>query len=254
MNKTRRNLGELAIGGLCVLLGIFLAVQLRSVQVNSAADATNAGRLETLQDLYNETVDKNEALKAQLDQTQTELQSYRDQAASGGSINEALKAEVDKLTMEAGLVDMEGPGVMVALRDSTAANVTGDEQDYIIHDSDLLTVLNDLRAAGAEAISLNGERILATSEIRCAGPVVMVNGRQYAAPFVFNAIGDPATLYNALTMRGGVVDVLGQWKIEVKVTASDKLLVPKYSGVMEFRYATPAVAEDSGEEEGGSVG
>ena len=64
-----------------------------------------------------------------------------------------------------------------------------------------------------------------------------IRDSRYTAPFVFNAVGDPTTLYNALTMRGGVVDVLGQWKIEVKVTASEKLLVPKYSGVIEFRYA-----------------
>lgn len=252
MEKTRKkkNWGELSTGVVCVLLGALLMVQLRSVQVNSANDATSAGRLETLQSLYNEAVDKADGLQAQLDQAQGELQRYRDEAAAGGSQSEALRAEVDKLEMEAGLVDMEGPGVMVSLRDSTVTNTTGDEADYLIHDSDLLSVINELRDAGAEAISLNGERLLATSEVRCAGSVVIVNGRRYAAPYVFNAIGDPATLYNALTMRNGVADILGQWKIEVKVTPSDKLLVPKYNGVVDFQYAAPAAAEDAGGEEG----
>ena len=80
--------------------------------------------------------------------------------------------------------------------------------------------------------------------------MVTVNGRRYAAPYIIFAIGDQTTLYNALTMRNGVVDVLGQWKIEVKVTASEKLLVPKYSGVIEFRYAAPATAGNAGTEEG----
>lgn len=243
--------GELAIGVVCVGLGILLAVQLRSVKVNSAQSVSDAGRMETLQRLYNDTLDQKEALESQVASLQMELQTYREAAASGSSQNEALKAEVDRLEMEAGLVDLEGPGVMVSLRDSSAANVTGEEADYLIHDNDLLSVVNELRDAGAEAISLNGERLLATSEIRCAGSVVIVNGRRYTAPFVFNAIGDPATLYNALTMRGGVVDVLGQWKIEVKVTASEKLTVPRYNGVMEFRYAVPSTADNSGEEEGG---
>lgn len=247
--KSRKNTGEIAIGAVCVLLGILLAVQLRSVQVNSAEDATNAGRLETLQNLYNDAQDKNEELQSQLAQTAAELQSYRDAAASGSSESEALRAEVDKLELQAGLVDVEGPGVMVSLRDSTAANVTGDEADYLIHDNDLLSVINELRDAGAEAISLNGERLLATSEVRCAGSVVVVNGHRYTSPFVFNAIGDPATLYNALTMRGGVVDVLGQWRIEVKVTPGEKLLVPGFSGVQEFRYAVPAAGMAPGEEE-----
>lgn len=245
------NRGELAIGVVCVALGVVLAVQLRSVKVNSAENTADAGRLETLQRLYSDTLEQKENLDAQVAALQTELQTYRESAASGSSQNEALKAELDKLEMEAGLTDLEGPGVMVSLRDSSAANVTGDESVYLIHDNDLLSVVNELRDAGAEAISLNGERLLATSEIRCAGSVVIVNGRRYTAPFVFNAIGDPATLYNALTMRGGVVDVLSQWKIEVKVTASEKLTVPRYSGVLEFRYAVPTAAEDPGEEGGG---
>ena len=246
--KTKKNRGELAIGAVCVVLGILLAVQLRSVKVNSAADAAGAGRLETLQNLYNDEVDKSEKLQAQLDQTEAELQTYRDAAASGSSQSEALKAELSKLQMEAGLVDVEGPGVMVSLRDSTVANITGEEADYIIHDNDLLSVINELRSAGAEAISLNGERILATSEVRCTGAVVTVNGRRYAAPYVVFAIGDPDTLYSALTMRNGVVDVLSQWGITVKVTASDQLLIPKYNGTVEYQYAKPIPADEGGEE------
>ena len=61
---------------------------------------------------------------------------------------------------------------------------------------------------------------------------------------------DKDTLYGALTMRNGVVDVLGQWKIEVKVTMSDKLLIPKYSGAVEFRYAAPATEQNAGTDEG----
>ena len=93
--------------------------------------------------------------------------------------------------MVAGLTDVEGPGVSVILNDSKAENTTGDEADYLIHDSDLLSVINELRDAGAQAISFNGERILATSEVRCAGSVVMVNGKRFAAPFIIYAIGDP---------------------------------------------------------------
>ena len=94
---------------------------------------------------------------------------------------------------------------------------------------------------------------MATTEIRCAGSVVIVNGRRYTAPFVFNAIGAPDTLYSALTMRNGVVDVLGQWKIEVKVTPSEMLTVPAYNGVIDFQYAKPSTAQ-SEDTEGGAAG
>ena len=252
MKKTHGK-GELAIGAVCILLGFLLAVQLKSVYVNSAGDAATAGRLETLQELYNQAQTENETLRAQLEQTQSDLELYRDEAAQGGSYNEALRSEVDRLETMAGLTDLEGPGVEVVLRDSSAANATGSEADYIIHDSDLLSVVNELRDAGAEAIALNGERLLAGSEIRCTGAVVTVNGRRYAAPYVITAIGDMDTLYSALTMRNGVVDVLGQWKIEVKVTPSEMLTVPAYNGVIDFQYAKPSTAQ-SEDTEGGAAG
>ncbi len=245
--KKLKNKGELAVVVVCAVVGFLLAAQLRSVKLNSAADATNAGRLETLQNLYNEALDKQDGLEQQLAQAQHELSVYREEAAAGGG-SAALVHELEQLSITAGLTDLEGPGVAVVLEDSSSANVTGDEADYLIHDSDLLSVINELRSAGAEAISLNGERILATSEIRCTGAVVTVNGRRYAAPYVIMAIGDANTLYNALTMRNGVVDILSQWGITVKVTAGELLLIPKYNGTVEYQYArTAQEPEERGE-------
>ena len=246
--KRPRNKGELAVVAVCAVVGFLLAAQLRTVQLTGAADQATATRLETLQDLYNELTAERDGLADQVQQLQGELALYRDQAASGQAGSEALRAELDQLEITAGLTDVEGPGVSVILEDSSYSNLTGDEADYLIHDSDLLSVINELRSAGAEAISLNGERILATSEVRCTGAVVTVNGRRYAAPYVIFAIGDKDTLYNALTMRSGVVDVLSQWGITVKVTANDLLLIPKYNGSISYEYAhSVAPGEEGGE-------
>ena len=246
--RPMQNRGELAVMAVCVVVGFLLAAQLRGVQLAGAADATNASRLETLQSLYNDVVEERDGLTEQVGQLQSELELYRQQAASGDEGSEALKTELEQLEITAGLTDVEGPGVTVVLEDSTQANVTGDEADYLIHDNDILSVINELRSAGAEAISLNGERILATSEVRCTGAVVTVNGRRYAAPYVIFAIGDPDTLYSALTMRNGVVDILSQWGITVRVTASDQLLIPAYSGTVDYQYAKPAAPDEDGGE------
>lgn len=77
-----------------------------------------------------------------------------------------------------------------------------------------------------------------------------VNGRRYAAPYVIFAIGDPDTLYSALTMRNGVVDVLSQWGISVQVTASDLLLIPKYNGTVTYQYAHTVTSDSAEREEG----
>ena len=248
--RPMQNRGELAVMAVCVVVGFLLAAQLRGVQLAGAADATNASRLETLQSLYNDVVEERDGLTEQVGQLQSELELYRQQAASGDEGSEALKTELEQMEITAGLTDVEGPGVTVVLEDSTQANVTGDEADYLIHDNDILSVINELRSAGAEAISLNGERILATSEVRCTGAVVTVNGRRYAAPYVIFAIGDPDTLYSALTMRNGVVDILSQWGITVRVTASDQLLIPAYSGTVDYQYAKPVAPDEDGGEEG----
>lgn len=246
--RPMQNRGELAVMAVCVVVGFLLAAQLRGVQLAGAADATNASRLETLQSLYNDVVEERDGLTEQVGQLQSELELYRQQAASGDEGSEALKTELEQMEITAGLTDVEGPGVTVVLEDSTQANVTGDEADYLIHDNDILSVINELRSAGAEAISLNGERILATSEVRCTGAVVTVNGRRYASPYVLFAIGDADTLYSALTMRNGVVDILGQWGINVRVSVSDQLLIPAYSGTVDYQYARPAAPEPDGGE------
>ena len=246
--RPMQNRGELAVMAVCVVVGFLLAAQLRGVQLAGAADATNASRLETLQSLYNDVVEERDGLTEQVGQLQSELELYRQQAASGDEGSEALKTELEQMEITAGLTDVEGPGVTVVLEDSTQANVTGDEADYLIHDNDILSVINELRSAWAEAISLNGERILATSEVRCTGAVVTVNGRRYAAPYVIFAIGDPDTLYSALTMRNGVVDILSQWGITVRVTASDQLLIPAYSGTVDYQYAKPVAPDEDGGE------
>ena len=134
---------------------------------------------------------------------------------------------------------MVGPGLIVTMSDSTKnpADTTADPSYYIIHDNDILQVVNELRDAGAEALSINGERLLATSEIRCAGSIVSVNNNRYAAPYVIRAIGDPAAMSSALSMRGGVIDQLSIWDIQVDVQQSEEVLIRAYTGKTTFQYA-----------------
>ena len=89
MRRQMQNKGELAVMVVCVVVGFLLAAQLRSVKLAGAADATNASRLETLQNLYNEVVDQKDGLADQVKQLQGELELYREQAASGeaGRVN-----------------------------------------------------------------------------------------------------------------------------------------------------------------------
>ena len=133
---------------------------------------------------------------------------------------------------------MEGAGIEVVLDDSNIPKKANENPNlYIIHDEDLLRVLNELRAAGAEAISLNDQRIVAMSEVRCAGPTVSVNNVRSAPPYVIKAIGAPKTLTSALRLRGGVVETFEFWGIQVKIKAADKVHIPALKAPRNFEYA-----------------
>ena len=98
------------------------------------------------------------------------------------------REEVKELS---GYSTVTGPGITITMRDSERELKDGQNpNDLIIHDIDILRVLNDLKKAGARAISINGERVLATSKIKCSGATITVNDTTYGQPFIIKAIGD----------------------------------------------------------------
>ena len=140
--------------------------------------------------------------------------------------------------MRAGLTPLTGPGVIVRLDDSSVKAKTGENPNlYLIHDDDLLKVINELRAAGAEAISVNGQRLIGTSEIRCAGPTLSVNNVRSAPPFEVRAIGDVDSLEQALKMRGGVAETLKVWGIQLEIQQAADVYIPPYKGNLHYTYA-----------------
>ena len=136
----------------------------------------------------------------------------------------------------AGLTDAEGPGIEITLADSANSQAQADSTD-IVHDRDLRDVVNELYGAGAEAISINSERIVANTAIRCVGNTIMINDKRCSSPFVIKAIGDSASLESALNIRGGVLDVLRLYNIQVNVTKYEKIKLQKFTGHISFTYA-----------------
>lgn len=144
----------------------------------------------------------------------------------------------NELNLLACRVNLTGEGVIIIMNDSSTVAKPGENPNaYVIHDDDILRVINELRAAGAEAISINGQRLTATSEIRCAGPTLSVNNVRSAAPYEICAIGDKKTLANAIKMRGGVEETLKVWGIKLDIKTSDEIFVPAYTGNAKNSYA-----------------
>ena len=103
-----------------------------------------------------------------------------------------------------------------------------------------MTIVNELNAAGAEAISINGQRHVASTEVRCAGPTTSVNKVRVGTPFLIKAIGDPEALQNVLLLRGGALSVLKAWGIRIKLERATNQYIPPYRGSLNFTYARPS--------------
>ncbi len=209
----------------CVAIGFMLTVQFRHVQ--SAKNALPNQRIEELSARLIQTEEDRDKLSEQLQTLKEETSKF------------AVSRELtDDLKFRACSVPLVGEGIVIKMDDSVRIAKAGENQNlYLIHDDDLLRVINELRAAGAEAISINGQRLIATSEIRCAGPTLSVNNVRSAPPYEISAIGEKKSLENAVKMRGGVAETLKVWGIVLEVKTADDVKIPAYSGSFNRVYA-----------------
>ena len=224
--------GRLSIACVCMVLGLMLSVQFRSTQDIRASLPFQ--RVEELSARLHQMEAENKELEAEL----------RDlKGMSGSEKNEKI---ADDVMMFAGMTALEGPGIILTIDDSgKIAKKDNDPNLYLVHDEDILKVVNELRAAGAEAISINDQRLTANSEIRCAGPTISVNNVRSAPPFEIRAIGDKDNLSNAINMRGGVADSLKVWGIKLDIQPSDNVWIPAYKASSKYKLATPSTKEAS---------
>jgi uncharacterized protein YlxW (UPF0749 family) len=223
----------IAIVGLA--LGVLLAMQFKlTTEINKTEPVQ---RTQQVANQVNGLKNDRELLQGEVNLLRSSLDEI-----SAGPDDAELKEQLDRARILAGVTELRGPGVEVTLNDSNIALKPGENPNlYVLHDEDVLRVLNEIRAAGAEALSLNGERILASTEVRCIGPTIVLNkDKRLAPPFVVTAIGDPSTLESSIKMKGGVAEILQFWGIQVGVKKMNQVIVPAYSGGVKFDYAKAA--------------
>lgn len=208
---------EAALTVVCLVLGIIIAMQYRSVKVNNSLAVYEQQRVNDLiTDLLREQ-ENNKQLQKRIDELQKDLDNLRTGTNSENETIQELKKENEQLEILAGLKTVKGKGIIVTLEsmDNTP-----------IDDYSILTVLNELRAADVQALAVNEERIIATSEVRRAGSYMVVNGRKLLPPYVIKAISDPDKLENSLTVMAGVVDMLNYWNVKVDIKKDDNIIIP----------------------------
>jgi uncharacterized protein YlxW (UPF0749 family) len=213
-----------------IVLGIAMSMQFKSITNNNKTqNAVKHEYDQYIQQLRDEQ-ETGEELNKKISNNIDQIEAYLLNSTDVTGRNTSLKFRWSLAKYNAGLTDVKGPGIIVSLSDSIVQS--DDPMNSIIHDTDILKILNEIKKAGAQAISINDNRIISTSEIVCTGPTIRVNGYRYTNPFIIKAIGEKEKLYNLLE-ESVVIAILRQFNIDVKIEKKDNIEVYKYSGDLE---------------------
>ncbi|MBO8159326.1 DUF881 domain-containing protein [Thermosyntropha sp.] len=224
----------ISIAAVCLVLGMMLAIQFKTTQ--SYQQATLPARINELSQQLNTVTEERDALAEEVLILREKLKNSRDYDQAMLDLQE----ELQRASMAACMLPVEGPGIIVILDDSKRILQPGENpNNLLIHDIDILMLINELKASGAEAISINGERITAMTEIRCAGTMILVNWNKISPPFEIRAIGNPDMLESGLMIRGGIVEMLKVGGMQVNIQKMEKISIPAYNGKLKFKYSTP---------------
>lgn len=234
---------DLLLGSIFVLLGFIITFQLMHMTEDYSFVS-----IKTVSDLQNEVNrEKNEInnIKELIKNNNFRLDEYQSALENEGSISDVLRTEIETLKVTGGFTDLEGPGITVKVSDSERELYPWENpSDLVVHEQDIVMILNDLRYAGAEAISINGQRLMAHTEIKCSGPTITINNHTYGQPFIIKAIGDPATLEAALkSPESHAFGIREYYGIVIDTMVSPWVRIPKYLGEIPTNFITPKESE-----------
>ena len=223
----------------CAILAIAISIQVRTVKKTNSTVA----QIFTENSLRDEVLkwkEKYDNISGQLDASEKKLDKIRGTATKNDSSSVATEQEISANNNLLGTTNLTGQGVEITIADDPSATkdtlgVFEDVSNHIVHDSDLRAVVNALKNAGAEAISINGQRLINTTAITCIGNVIKVNNEKITSPFTIKTIGLQESL-SGIDMGGSYIQELKRNGIVVTIKKSDEVEIPKYSGAISAKY------------------
>ncbi len=228
---------------LSLLIGIMLALPFKVIHEEKSEPLPSESRQE-LVNRMSKLTEENEQLRQELEQSRAGIADLEDAVLARQEASQELTDSLTRYRIMAGLDPVHGPGIRLTLSEETSELPPGTEAaPYLIHQEDLLNIVNELWLAGAEAIAIRSrnrtERLIMSSTIRCVGSLIDVNSTRMTPPFDIFAIGDPDDLTNALTMPRGVLEPLQFFNIETEVSMLDDIVLPPYGGLTLLEFAQP---------------
>jgi len=233
---------------LAILTGIMLTLPFKVIDKEGSEPLPSESRQE-LVNRMSKLTEENDQLKLELEQSRTTISELESLMAAGQATSAELSDSLSRYRILAGLDPVKGPGIRLTLSEQTTDLPPGTEvASYLIHQEDLLNIVNELWLAGAEAIAIRSgdktERLIMSSTIRCVGSLIDINNSRMTPPFDIFAIGNPDDLENALTMPRGVLEPLQFFSIHAEIVKMEEIVLPPFSGITLLEYASPIEGGD----------
>lgn len=232
--KTKLKKGKITmiitVGIACFCLVLVMFMQFKIVNETDITSIENMREAELKTELANWKSKYDEANKS-YEETIAKIEEYKTTKESNEETEKLVDSELEQINLSLGKTDVEGEGIQITLRDSE-----NEEIEKITAD-DLLLIVNALKTAGAEAISINEERIINMSDIvDINSTFIKVNGQRILSPYVIKAIGDPSYLESGLLGSGGEVDRMKKMGQDVTIEKPSKVRIPKYKDEIKTKY------------------
>ena len=233
------------IFGICFLLSFVVTVQVRTVNENNS-DILRLKKENELRDEINQWKDAYSNLTLKNVELNKKIEEYRNAALNSNDDGDLIRNELDEANIVAGLTSVKGKGIRINIDvEKVLKEIALDAGEYdsnisVIYDSDIMAIINELTMYGAEAISVNNQRITNLTSIKSDGPIIKINGVSTSAPFIIEAIGDPDTLEASMTLKDGKISELRNLKIDIHITNED-LELHGYEGIVNLKFAEPSL-------------
>lgn len=231
---------SLVLGIMCIMLTMLICIQIKTVNTNGSTVTRNQEENE-LRSQVLKMKEKYEIAYSNLQDAEKELEETRQNVTSNNEELKELEEKIKKASQLIGLTDVEGTGVTITVTDAVinknSLSPWEDPSKFIVHNVDILDIINELKNAGAEAIDVNGQRIVNTSAVVCDGNIISINGEKVNSTFTINAIGLPELMATLNNRNGGILPNLEAYQIQTTFKKLDKVNIPKYTGVLKFKYA-----------------
>jgi uncharacterized protein YlxW (UPF0749 family) len=218
------------------LLGLLLSV---SFYTKNRVEVT-APRASELVDVVNSMQKERDSLKKSLVILRKQISNYEKEiAAKSGSLG-AFTKEEKSLKEAAGLLPVEGEGLTIILADATSIPNDANSNDYVVHNTDLQAIVNAVWAGGAKAVSINGQRLVGTSAIRCAGNTILVNSNLAGSPYEVKVLGNPEKIKKSLakdqSVRVLVDQLVKNFGIKYELR-EEEVSIPSYRGSLGVEHS-----------------